>query len=46
MSLLSTVLNLLLYKEPPKYDRFELLEDEPEDKDQKKMKMLLSLSRK
>ncbi len=35
MSLLSTVLNLLLYKEPPKYDRFELLEDEPEDKDQK-----------
>ena len=35
MSLLSTVLNLLLYKEPPKYGRFELLEDEPEDKDQK-----------
>jgi len=32
MSLLSTVLNLLLYKESPKYNRFELLEDEPEDK--------------
>jgi spore germination protein KA len=31
MNILSIVLNLLTYKEPAKNDRFELLEDEPEE---------------